>query len=290
MSTQGHEASPLHFHFNIIETVKDITASVAGSAACVYTGQPFDTIKVRMQVQAGKFLGPVHCLKTTVVGEGISALWRGSIPAFLGALAENAMAFAVNEQLTRTLCPENNLLPEPLVPFVTGGITGFFSAFALCPMDVVKCRSQLSRATGGSGNFMSIIGSTIRTDGMKGLYRGIGAQILRDMPFYLFFFGTYSTIRDYLKDHAKLPETVTYIAAGGLAGQIGWVMSIPSDTVKSVIQTSATPVTIRATVQHIYATRGVRGFFNGLQIAVIRAFPANAALFLAYEFTRKAIA
>ena len=28
-------------------TIKDVIASVVGSAACVYTGQPFDTIKVR---------------------------------------------------------------------------------------------------------------------------------------------------------------------------------------------------------------------------------------------------
>ncbi len=27
-------------------TIKDVIASIVGSAACVYTGQPFDTIKV----------------------------------------------------------------------------------------------------------------------------------------------------------------------------------------------------------------------------------------------------
>jgi hypothetical protein len=32
-------------------------------------------------------------LKELVSGEGITALWRGSIPAFIGALSENAVAF-----------------------------------------------------------------------------------------------------------------------------------------------------------------------------------------------------
>ena len=32
-----------------INISKDVLASAIGSAACVYTGQPFDTIKVRMQ-------------------------------------------------------------------------------------------------------------------------------------------------------------------------------------------------------------------------------------------------
>lgn len=277
-------------NFNLFETAKDVIASIVGSAACVYTGQPFDTIKVRMQVQAGQFTGPVHCLKKLLLEEGIPALWRGSVPAFLGALAENAMAFAVNEQLNRTFTSMDNPIPKPVLPFVTGAITGFFSAFALCPMDVVKCRSQLSRASGGSGDFVQIISTTLRQDGVLGFYRGIGAQILRDAPFYVFFFGTYGTIRKYLRDNTKLPDMMTYIVAGGLAGQIGWVMSIATDTVKSVIQTSPTPVTIRATVRHIHSTRGIRGFFNGLEIAVIRAFPANAALFVAYEITRRAIA
>jgi hypothetical protein len=30
-----------------MEPFKDILASIVGSAACVYTGQPFDTVKVK---------------------------------------------------------------------------------------------------------------------------------------------------------------------------------------------------------------------------------------------------
>ena len=31
------------------ETAKDVFASFIGASACVYTGQPFDTVKVRLQ-------------------------------------------------------------------------------------------------------------------------------------------------------------------------------------------------------------------------------------------------
>eukprot|EP01036_Dinobryon_divergens_P004766 gene4766-6324_t len=62
---------------------KDVFASIVGSAACVYTGQPFDTVKVRMQVHPGEFSSPVQCFYRTFVGEGLTALWRGSLPAFL---------------------------------------------------------------------------------------------------------------------------------------------------------------------------------------------------------------
>ena len=35
--------------------------------------------------------------------------------------------------------------------------------------------------------------------------------------------------------------------------------------------------------------QGIRGLYNGIEVAVIRAFPANAALFLGYEITKKLI-
>lgn len=72
-----------------------------------------------------------------------------------------------------------------------------------------------------------------------------------------------------------------------IAGQIAWITSIAPDSIKSVIQTSDKPLTIRETARTIYASRGIRGFFSGLGVAVLRAFPANAALFVGYEYTKK---
>ena len=78
---------------------------------------------------------------------------------------------------------------------------------------------------------------------------------------------------------------------GGIAGQIAWAISIPVDAVKSIIQTSTntSPPLISTVVRDIYSTRGIRGFYNGIEVAIVRAFPANAALFVGYEFTRKLI-
>jgi hypothetical protein len=77
---------------------RDVAASVAGSAACTYTGQPFgginarisilsidtdfnifrsclDTVKVRMQASSVAYSGPIDCLLRSVRAEGIAALW-----------------------------------------------------------------------------------------------------------------------------------------------------------------------------------------------------------------------
>lgn len=274
-------------HFK--EILKDVFASIIGSASCVYTGQPFDTIKVRMQVHPGEFIGPIQCFKKTILSEGITALWRGSLPAFIGAVSENAVAFAVNEELKRLFRTYTFPIPVASQTFFSGTVTGFFTAFVLCPADVLKCRAQLSRATGGSGNFKEVFMNTFRTQGVAGFYTGIAAQVMRDVPFYCFFFGSYDLACKYLKKHTELPESAVYFTSGGLAGQVAWSISMPIDAVKSVIQTSAKPLPVIETVRNIYRTRGLWGFYRGIGVAIVRAFPANAALFVGYEFARKAI-
>jgi solute carrier family 25 carnitine/acylcarnitine transporter 20/29 len=39
-------------------------------------------------------------------------------------------------------------------------------------------------------------------------------------------------------------------------------------------------------VSKVYAKEGLGGFFRGFSPAMVRAFPANAACFLGYEYTK----
>jgi hypothetical protein len=129
-----------------------------------------------MQARPDAFLGPVQCFIRTFSDEGLRALWKGSVPALVGAISENAVAFSVNQQLkriladmdkyglasssssestdthTQTQTQEESLL----VPFLTGGFTGIFTSAALCPSDVIKCKVQVGRATLKSGMFMCV--------------------------------------------------------------------------------------------------------------------------------------
>lgn len=151
----------------IKESTKDVLASIVGSAACVYTGQPFDTVKVRMQVQPGVFASSVECFRKTMVGEGVATLWRGSVPALIGALSENTVAFTINGNLKRLmeLTRKDSDTPSSIEPFLSGGLTGFCTAFVLCPSDVLKCRAQLSRSQGVSMGFREILNVTLKKQG-----------------------------------------------------------------------------------------------------------------------------
>jgi hypothetical protein len=63
--------------FSWRETAKDVIASFTGAASCCFVGQPFDTIKVRMQSRPAEFTGMVQGTAKTLRAEGTLALWKG---------------------------------------------------------------------------------------------------------------------------------------------------------------------------------------------------------------------
>lgn len=296
---------------------KDVVSSIFGSAACVYTGQPLDTIKVRMQARPEAFNGMIQCLRKTLAEERLSSLWKGSTPALSGAVMENMVAFGVNQQLKRLFPEKAGAQPPWWQPIAFGAGTGVFTSIVLCPSDVIKCKVQVGRSLRGANtagaasaavegaavvagakeavglpvlNATQMTRHVLRTQGVRGLFVGLGAQFARDVPFYASFFGTYETIVDSGKAMPyEIPLELLYLFAGGMAGVVGWAVVMPIDSAKSIIQTSSNPETLLRTIKRVNDTKGWRSLFTGLNAALVRAFPANAALFLGYEMVRRTL-
>jgi Mitochondrial carrier protein len=156
----------------------EATASVVGSFACVYTGQPLDTVKVRLQSRPQAYSSALQCLTKTLKQESVASLWKGSTPALAGAVTENALAFVLNARL-KTIWPPTQDCPH-LQPIAYGGVTGAVAALALCPFDVVKCKVQVTRGgpLGRALNAREMAVHVAKTQGLPGLYRGLGIQIV----------------------------------------------------------------------------------------------------------------
>jgi solute carrier family 25 ornithine transporter 2/15 len=188
---------------------------------------------------------------TTFREEGLRALWKGSVPALVGAVSENAVAFSVNQQLKRIIADMDGYgfggeggggggggggaaetAEESLiVPFLTGGFTGIFTSAALCPSDVIKCKVQVSRAMLKTGetamDAKEMLAHVLKQQGVKGLFVGLGAQFARDIPFYAFFFGTYELSLRTLKTHTTVPQEAAYLVAGTCAHSPSSGSSLP---------------------------------------------------------------
>jgi Mitochondrial carrier protein len=84
--------------------------------------------------------------------------------------------------------------------------------------------------------------------------------------------------------------------AGGTCGILCWIVVFPIDLIKSVMQKDImapkpTYDTIRECVSDIKARQGYRGFYRGMSVTLMRAFPIHSLNFLVYEqvlqFARK---
>lgn len=139
-----------------------------------------------------------------------------------------------------------------------------------------------------------------KTGGIRSIYKGTFATLLRDLPGAVAYFGTYEwikrTIIQYQQksnvegDQKEVTLSPTAIlTAGGLAGMATWAVSIPADVLKSRYQTApeGTYKNLLDVYKVLIKEEGYGALFKGLRPALIRAFPANAAAFMGMEVSRK---
>jgi solute carrier family 25 (mitochondrial ornithine transporter) member 2/15 len=291
--------------FNANALSRDFFSATIGSILCSYTGQPLDTVKVRMQTSPELYHTVWQSTMKTITDEGVNALWKGSVPTVMGMIAENCIAFGLNEALKRTFpLPQHhhqdstyqssNATPPPpdfVRPFIFGTFTGVCSSFALLPSEVVKAKTQVATDVGHASSSSYIYNKMIKTQGYKSLMCGFDAQIVRDGAFYGVFFGGYELFCYSFKTLVpSIPDELNYFLSGGFAGMLGWTIAMPLDVPKTNVQArwdtrvfgSYFPEVIR-----IYKHQGIVGFYNGLGPTLLRAFPANAALFCGVEMGKK---
>eukprot|EP01100_Stratorugosa_tubuloviscum_P007191 TRINITY_DN300_c1_g1_i2.p1 TRINITY_DN300_c1_g1~~TRINITY_DN300_c1_g1_i2.p1 ORF type:complete len:1251 (-),score=548.87 TRINITY_DN300_c1_g1_i2:82-3834(-) len=210
----------------------------------------------------------------------------------------------------------NNYVQSLRTSFTAGALAGFVQGFATCPIDVVKNRMQvlgvakyanistlsislpLYTSQGQHISSLWMFKHILRDRGIKGIFRGFTATLLRDIPGYAIYFTVYDLSKSILKSNSNFTEpnpssqfdiktASTVIISGGIAGSVYHLTSYPLDVIKSHIQINTSYKNTLACAISIFKKSGVTGFFNGLAPTIIRAFPANAVGFLAYEVTLK---
>uniref|UniRef100_A0A672QE58 Solute carrier family 25 member 15b n=1 Tax=Sinocyclocheilus grahami TaxID=75366 RepID=A0A672QE58_SINGR len=77
----------------VVQAIIDLSAGAIGGTACVLSGQPLDTAKVKMQTFPTLYRGFVHCFVSTYRQVGLRGLYQGTTPALMANIAENSVLF-----------------------------------------------------------------------------------------------------------------------------------------------------------------------------------------------------
>ena len=247
-----------------------------------------------MQTNPTQYSGVLSSCYSIFRDEGVTAFWKGAVPTALGMAAENAMAFGVNEALKRAFPDdptERRDGPPPLLkPFAMGAITGCCSATVLLPSEILKAKQQI--VVGSNISASEVMAKMFKEQGrIRSFLIGFDAQLARDASFYAVFFGGYEFSCYFFRTYVpSMPDELNYFISGGLAGMFGWTLAMPLDVPKTNVQSrydtkvfgSYVPELVRIARQ-----RGIGGLYSGLGPTLVRAFPANAALFLGVEMGKK---
>ncbi|XP_030648631.1 solute carrier family 25 member 45 isoform X2 [Chanos chanos] len=159
--------------------------------------------------------------------------------------------------------------------------------FVTAPIDLVKVRLQNQTRMDQYRGPVHCLSVIFRQDGFRGLFRGMWALALRDIPCYGLYFLPYEVTCRMLTEKGKEPGSFAVLMAGGIAGVVTWAFATPMDVVKTRLQMSGGGGRVyRGTLHCVTVSlreEGIRVFFKGLLLNSLRAFPVNAATFLSYE-------
>ena len=276
-------------------------------------GHPFDSVKVRLQGSTFDYRNltyrnSVDCAIKMFQREGVGAFYRGVAAPMAGVGVANAALFGVYGALTSKISQyrqqgdrvdlaghlqntTNLSVIDNIFCATCGGV-----AYGVCmtPFDVIKIRLQTMDMFSHRNYFGAIHSakSLYREGGIKKLYLGLAATIIRDIPGSVAYLGAYGYLRQMLPQSSDKLNVVPILFAGGCAGVAQWMIVFPLDTIKTRQQIAKTGMFIDwlHVARDLYRTEGVAAFYAGIAPALFRAFFANAACFVGVEMTVKMLA
>ncbi|KAI9290719.1 mitochondrial carrier [Neoconidiobolus thromboides FSU 785] len=278
-----------------------ILGSIAGAvgATVVY---PIDLVKTRMQNQRSAVVGQVmyknsiDCFQKVIKNEGILGLYRGLGPQLIGVAPEKAIKLTMNDLVRNIFTDKTNGTIPLWAEILAGSCAGGSQVVFTNPLEIVKIRLQvqgeLSKSMNGPPKQSAI--QIVRQLGLFGLYKGVGACLLRDVPFSAIYFSAYSHIKkDYFNESAgKKLKISELLIAGAVAGMPAAYLTTPADVIKTRLQVEArkgetTYKGITDAARKILKEEGFSAFFKGGPARIFRSSPQFGVTLAVYEVLQR---
>ncbi|KAK7711314.1 Mitochondrial oxaloacetate carrier protein [Diaporthe eres] len=225
-----------------------------GIAACgaVTMTHPFETVKIRMQLQGElqdkghqphHYRGPFHGVSVIVRNEGVRGIYRGLGTAYTYQILLNGCRLGFYEPMRQTitsvLFKDANVQSLGVNMFCGAG-SGIIGAMAGSPFFLVKTRLQSYSPFLPVGtqhtyrNAFDGLRQIYTAEGVRGLYRGVGAAMIRTGAGSSVQLPTYFFAKRRLMKHAGMEEgPALHLTSSAISGFVVCCFMHPPDTVMS---------------------------------------------------------
>ncbi|XP_017237229.1 uncharacterized protein LOC108210455 [Daucus carota subsp. sativus] len=154
--------------------MKIASGAFSGALATALTN-PSEVLKVRLQMNQNSSTGPIEELRRISSTEGMTALWKGVGPAMARAAALTASQLATYDESKQVLTRWTPLEEGFYLHLISSTIAGSISTVVTAPIDLVKTRLMLQRESKVVGTYQNgfhCAYQVLRTEGLRGLYKG----------------------------------------------------------------------------------------------------------------------
>lgn len=182
---------------------------------------------------------------------------------------------------------------------IAGAVAGIVSRTAVSPLEVVAT-AQMVR--GGDKGLVSELTSLFQNEGIKGFFKGNGANCLKVAPTRGVQFFAFEKFKGMLVDYKRKSKglaaddksivlnPIERLVAGGFAGMIASSMVYPIEVVKTMLTMYPGKYAgIGAAFRGVIAEVGPKGLYAGLGPTLIAMFPYVGVEFMIYETSKLAV-
>ncbi|XP_037036831.1 S-adenosylmethionine mitochondrial carrier protein homolog [Bradysia coprophila] len=263
---QNHSMQPFY--------VSLLSGGVAGLVVDVALF-PIDTIKTRLQSERGLWRSG-----------GFRGIYNGLGAAAAGSAPTAALFFCTYESIKAVLSSHLNKEYAPYIHMGAASIGEMVACLIRVPVEIAKQRRQAISTRSSS---ISILLEAYRTEGItKGLYRGYGSTILREVPFAFIQFPIWEHLKAHWTETTGLElNTAAVAVCGAVAGGIAAAITTPLDVAKTRIMLAErnqnARLAITSVLRSVYKDRGVTGLFAGFVPRVLWITIGGAVFFGTYD-------
>ena len=286
----------------------DFIAGWFGGVSVLVVGQPFDSVKYRLQgsnldYRNVGYRNSMDCAIKTFQSEGLVGFYRGVGAAIAGVGIARAALFGVYGHLLAFFSSRYDTttsekfqggaqlsLLENMLCAAGGGVA---HSVVMTPFEVVRIRLQTMHMFKDRKYFdeLHCARTLYREGGARKLYRGLTATLMRDVPGSITYLGCYGILRQLLPQQDGALNTMSVLFAGGCAGVAQWSIIFPLDTIKTRMQIARSGVytDVMHVARDLWRTEGLHAFYYGIAPAICKAFLSNALCFLGVETALKVL-